>query len=100
MHTVPPQLQAAAYLSRLECLSRGDLAGASAVRGGRVSKAARDAAEAMLAEAENEEAMLKESGAALEARRAALAEADRREHAARTRQPVTCHVQVRGQLGV
>jgi hypothetical protein len=48
------------FLARLECLSRGDLAGAAAVKAGRVPKGVRDATEAILAGLEDEGALLKE----------------------------------------
>ncbi len=60
LSNIPQKTKAASYLARLECLSRGDLAGAAAVRSGRIPKSVRDATEAMLADAEDEEALLKE----------------------------------------
>ncbi|KAI8467974.1 MAG: hypothetical protein J3K34DRAFT_471284, partial [Monoraphidium minutum] len=85
--------EAAGFLARLECLSRGDLPGAAAVRGGRASKAVREASEAILAAAEDEGALLAEDDAARAKRRAKLAEEDRAAHRRPPRQPLTCHVQ-------
>ena len=88
------RVEARAFLERLECLARGDLAAAQELRSGaRTTKAARDAAEGILAAAEDEDALLGETDAQRAEKRAALAEADRREHARRPRQPLTCHVQ-------
>jgi hypothetical protein len=56
----PPVPQAAHYLARFECLARGDLAGAADVRGGRASKAVRDATESILASLEEGEGLLQE----------------------------------------
>ncbi|KIZ00255.1 DNA-directed RNA polymerase I subunit A1 [Monoraphidium neglectum] len=85
--------EAAHYLARFECLARGDLAGAADVRGGRASKAVRDATESILASLEEGEGLLQEDEVARAKRLAKQAAEEAAAHKRPPKQPLTCHIQ-------